>query len=175
MNNNKNEKKEPAVLEITGTVKWFDPAKGYGFLVPDGGGGDILLHHSCLQLLGLEIAYQGATVHCEVAQFPKGLQAVRVISIDNATAVSDAFSRANRPDADSDAVVSVGEFQNATVKWFNRVRGYGFVTMGIGKADIFLHMETLRRCGIETVEPGQTIKVRIGLGPKGQMVSEIKI
>ncbi len=175
MNNTKNEETEEAVQEITGTVKWFDPAKGYGFIVPSGGGNDVLLHLSCLHLSGLDTAYQGATICCEVGQYPKGLQALRVIAIDNSTVVASAHSRAPRIDADHSAPSPAGDYQTATVKWFNRVRGYGFVTIGGGKTDIFLHMEILRRSGLEEIEAGQTVQVRIGQGPKGQMVAEIKI
>ncbi len=175
MNNEKNEEKESAAQEITGTVKWFDPAKGYGFIVPAGGGPDVLVHHTCLQQSGMNIAYQGATIRCEVTQYPKGRQVVRVIDIDNSTAIADAHSRAPRPDADIQVLKSAGEYQTATVKWFNRVRGYGFVTLAGGKSDIFLHMETLRRSGMDTIEPGQAVHVRIGQGPKGQMVAEIKL
>lgn len=175
MNNSHNAEKETAVLEITGIVKWFDPVRGYGFIVPDAGGDDILLHNSCLQHSNLDTAYQGATIRCEVAHSPKGLQAVRVVHVDNSTALAQAKSRAQRPDVGIHALESAGDYQAASVKWFNRVRGYGFVTLASGKSDIFLHMETLRRSGAETIEPGQTVLVRIGQGPKGQMVAEIKI
>ncbi len=173
--NNNNEAKETAVQKITGAVKWFDPARGYGFIVPDDGGGDVLMHHTCLQQAGMDCAYQGATIRCEVAQYPKGRQVVRIVSVDNSTAIADAHSRAPRADANIHALNSAGEYQMATVKWFNRVRGYGFVTLTGGKSDIFLHMETLRRSGLETIEPGQSVHVRISQGPKGEMVAEIKL
>ncbi len=175
MNKTINEEKEAPVLELTGRVKWFDPAKGYGFITSDGGRGDILLHQSCLVASGLETALQGATIHCEAAQSSKGLQAIRVCSIDNSTALADAHSRALRPEGDTRRPKAAGDYQPATVKWFNRVRGYGFVTLGKAKSDIFLHMETLRCSGIDTLDAGQAVNVRIGEGPKGLMVAEIKL
>ena len=156
-------------------VKWFDPVKGYGFLVPVGGGGDVLIHQSCLQQAGLDTAYQGATIHCEASMFPKGLQTVRIISVDNSTAITDAHTRHPQDGANGHRIEAAGDYQSAAVKWFNRVRGYGFVTVGTSKSDIFLHMEIVRRCGIESLEPGQAVQVRIGQGPKGQMVAEIKM
>lgn len=164
-----------AVQEFTGTVKWFDPVKGYGFISPADGTGDVLLHHSCLREAGQEIAYQGATVCCHVARSQRGLQAVRVLRIDNSTAVQDAHSRVPKAYPVAPEIGNIGGFVNARVKWFNRVRGYGFITTENGKPDIFIHMETLRQNGIELLEPGQPVKVRIGQGPKGMMVAEIRV
>jgi CspA family cold shock protein len=75
------------VFEIAGTIKWFDVSKGYGFIVPDNGLADILLHVTCLRAGGYQTAYEGARVHCQVLNRPRGLQAFRVLSMDESTAI----------------------------------------------------------------------------------------
>ncbi|MDE1174314.1 MAG: cold-shock protein [Parvibaculaceae bacterium] len=162
-------------FEIAGVVKWFDEVKQYGFVVPVDGNGDILVHKSCLKLVGLERLEEGATVIVEAVKRQKGVQAVRIIHVDDSTAV-----RPVAPPARSSAriqslpVVAEGDFEVALVKWFNRARGYGFVTRGEGTPDIFVHMETLRRFGIRDLIPGQTVRVRFGQGPKGLMVADME-
>lgn len=161
-------------FEISGTVKWFDVVKGYGFIIPDDGRDDVLIHSSCLKQFGREGLEEGTTLVCEAVRRPRGYQAVRVIDIDDTTAIRAA--QAARPPASrspATAVVPVGEFEMALVKWFNRARGYGFVTRGEGTPDIFVHMETLRRFGVRDLIPGQEVKVRFGEGPKGLMVAEM--
>jgi len=158
------------VVEVSGVIKWFDVAKGYGFIVPDNGMGDVLLHVTCLRRDGFQTAYEGSRVACEVLAGPKGLQAFRVISMDESTAIHPAQMLPPRTHV---TVAPTSGLERAQVKWFNRLRGFGFLTRGEGTPDIFVHMETLRRFGLTELRPGQFVLVRYGPGPKGMMAAEV--
>ncbi len=160
-----------SVVELTGVIKWFDVSKGYGFIVPDNGLPDILLHVTCLRRDGFQVAYEGARVVVEALQRPRGLQAFRVLSMDESTAIHPAQMPPPRTHA---AVAATGGLERAQVKWFNRLRGFGFLTRGEGTPDIFVHMETLRRYGLTELRPGQYVLVRFGPGPKGLMAAEVR-
>src|SRR5438874_8359450 len=114
-----------SIIELSGVIKWFDVSKGYGFIVPDNGLPDILLHVTCLRRDGYQTAYEGARIVCEVLQRPKGLQAFRILSMDETTAVHPA----QMPPARTHVVVTpTSSLERAQVKWFNRLRGFGFLT-----------------------------------------------
>lgn len=156
---------------IRGFVKWFDNHKGYGFIA-GGADGDILLHQTCVRESGFRQVMEGACVTCEVMRGPKGLQAMRLLGVDNGTARMMPAA-AERPVRNS--VCPRGPSFEAGVKWFDRSKGYGFISRGEGCPDIFIHMETLRRCGVRELHEGQRVRVRAGDGPKGEMVAEISI
>src|SRR3972149_5037383 len=158
------------VFEVSGSIKWFDASKGYGFIVPDEDLPDVLLHVTCLRRDGFQTAYEGARVVCEALQRPKGMQAFRVLSMDESTAVHPA----QMPPRTHVTVTPTSGLERAQVKWFNRLRGFGFLTRGEGTPDIFIHMETLRRFGMAELRPGQTVLVRFGPGPKGLMAAEVR-
>lgn len=159
------------IIPISGLVKWFDTGRGYGFIIPDNGMQDVLLHLSCLKRDGFEAPLEGARVTCEVVERQKGYQCLRVLSVDLSTAIHpvERKSRAHN------TVTPSSGWVRAKVKWFNRARGFGFVSEGEGKPDIFVHMETLRKTAISELQPETWIYVRFGEGPKGNMAAEVRV
>lgn len=157
---------------ISGQVKWFDANKGYGFITSSNGLGDILLHQTCVRQSGFKQAFEGASVVCEAVKGPRGMQASKLLSLDNSTA------QVMPPSGDRTARYVAeprGPAFDGLVKWFNRAKGYGFVSRGAGTPDIFVHMETLRRCNVRELYEGQRVRVRVGDGPKGELVAEISV
>lgn len=161
--------------EVDGAVKWFNIVKGFGFITPADGSSDAFLHLSVLRDAGFSALQPGTTVRCEVVPRSKGLQVTRVLNVDESTA--EVPAPAERPGAGSAApdLGPVGDFVEATVKWFNADKGYGFVCQTDQERDVFVHMVTLRRSGIRELEAGQAVKVRVAEGPKGPQATEIEL
>jgi cold shock protein len=164
---------------ITGRVKWFDATRGFGFLVSDAIEGDVLLHFSVLREHGRRSVPEGAIIECVPVRLDRGLQAKKVLSIDTSTALPQQ-PRSSMPPAeraDRKALAeSAGAFEPVEVKWFNRVRGYGFVKRPdeVGGEDVFVHMETLRMSNLPELEPGEWLEARIAPSGKGLTAIELR-
>ena len=156
-------------FEVSGSIKWFDPSKGYGFILPDENLPDIFLHVSCLRRGGFLTAPEGARVVCEVLPRPQGLLAILIKAMDETTAVHPS----QLPQRTHVVVAPESGWERAEVKWFNRLRGFGFLTCGPDTPDIFVHMETLKRFGFTELQTGQTVLVRYGRGPDGLIAAEL--
>ena len=171
----------PEMDPIKGRVKWFDSTRGFGFLVSDEADGDVLLHFSVLREHGRRSVPEGATIECVPMRLERGLQVRRVLSIDLSSALPvqprspiPAGERADRK-ALADAA---SEFQPVEVKWFNRVKGYGFLNRGDpdgdGDEDVFVHMETVRNAGLAELQPGQELEARVASSGKGLTAVELR-
>lgn len=160
-----------AVHDIHGMVKWYDAVKGYGFVIPDDGADDILLHHSVMRAAGVTFLAEGTSIHCRVIERPKGLQVVSIVSFDTSTAKP--IPSAEHEAAPVNGSADLSSFIDTQVKWFNRVRGYGFVSENENSEDIFIHMEVLRQAGTLQVQPGDRLKVAVEKGDKGLQACEV--
>jgi len=165
-------------FHVAGRIKWFDATRGFGFLVSDQCEGDVLVHFSVLRDHGRRSLPEGALIECIVEQQDRGLQARRIIAID----LSEALPSPARPvipaadRADRQALAdAAGTFEPVEVKWFNRVKGYGFLNRaGEPDADIFVHMETVRLAGLADLQPEDIIEARVAEGRKGLTAVELR-
>jgi cold shock protein len=152
---------------VTGRVKWFDPAKGFGFILADDGGSDILLHANVLRNYGQSSVADAALVDVDVQETTRGLQAVVVHHIEppvDAEIEEHDSALFAMPDPDT-------PLEAARVKWFDKAKGFGFANVFGSDEDVFLHVEVLRRSGLADLQPGEAVALQVTIGERGRMAS----
>jgi CspA family cold shock protein len=160
---------ERGLPRVRGTVKWFDPAKGFGFILSDSGGPDILLHANALRNFGQSTVCDKAGMVVSVQQTQRGLQAVEVFEV-TPPALDDAEAGALIP---LEPELLLLPLEPARVKWFDKAKGFGFANVFGRSEDVFVHVEILRRSGLADLQPGEAIGMRITDGERGRMAVSI--
>lgn len=162
---------ETPVGRVTGRVKWFDPAKGFGFIVSDSGGPDILLHANVLRNFGQGSVADGSGIVVTVQQTARGAQAVEVLEIsppelEGMPPIED-LGQSNP------AEIAALPLEPARVKWFDKVKGFGFANVFSRPEDVFIHIEVLRRSGFADLAPGEAVCLRVIDGKRGRMAAQV--
>jgi len=170
---------------IRATVKWFNTAKGFGFVTPVDGSPEAFLHLSALKQAGFDTVGEGTGMLVEIGQSPKGRQVVRVIQIDAEPNRAPGPSRPRGPmgggggsgggPGPSAADIANAEEVDGIVKWFSALKGYGFVSPNTGGKDVFLHITVLRNLGLTNLSPGQPVRMRVVTARKGPEAVAIEL
>lgn len=156
---------------VHGRVKWFDPVKGFGFVVSDDGGPDILLHANVLRNFGQSSVADGAGIEIAVQRTERGVQATQVVSIE-LPVEADGVPLADFERIDPE-VLAQAELEPARVKWFDKAKGFGFANVFGKPEDVFIHIEVLRRSGLADLQPGEALAIRVVEGERGRMAMEV--
>ena len=156
---------------VHGRVKWFDPAKGFGFIVADGEPSDILLHANILRNFGQSSVADGAGISARVQETQRGIQAVEVLKID--PPVGAPFPLADESLNDSLGDIADLPIEPARVKWFDKGKGFGFGNVFGRPEDVFIHIEVLRHSGFADLQAGEAVGLRIAEGKRGRMAVQV--
>lgn len=155
---------------VNGTVKWFDPVKGFGFVVSDAGGVDILLHVNVLRNFGQSSIADGSRIELVVQKTARGVQASEIVSI-----APPEGAKTSLPDIvglDKEVIAST-PLLAARIKWFDKAKGFGFANAFGCSEDVFVHMDVLRQSGLSDLAPGEAIAMRVIHGKRGRMAAEV--
>jgi CspA family cold shock protein len=159
----------PTGRRVEAKVKWFNAAKGFGFVTLSDGSPDAFLPMAVLRRAGYEDVREGASISCEVGTGAKGPLVVTVLNLDNSTATPAGMGSANR------AAVRSAQSLEGAVKWFEPDKGYGFIAPDGGGKDIFIHVTALRRSGVNVIGPGQRVRVDVVDGRKGLEADKVTL
>ncbi|MGQ0663753.1 MAG: cold shock domain-containing protein [Pseudomonadota bacterium] len=159
---------------VRATVKWFNAAKGFGFVTPEDGSPEAFLHLSALKQAGFESVGEGAGLLVEIGQSPKGRQVVRVLEVDNSMARAPS-PRVRPPPGPTPVSLEGAVDVEGVVKWFSTLKGYGFVSPNNGGKDVFLHITILRNAGLSNLMPGQAVRMQVVTERKGPEAVSVQV
>jgi CspA family cold shock protein len=159
-------------LAVSGVVKWFDPVKGFGFVVADTGGPDILLHVNVLRNYGQSSIADGTGIDLLVQKTDRGVQATEIAAIHPGESPQNAVL-ADIVGLDTAALLAA-PIEPARVKWFDKAKGFGFANVFGKPDDVFVHIEILRQSGLSDLQPGEALAVRVIQGKRGHMAGEVQ-
>lgn len=160
-----------AMPVVHGHVKWFDPVKGFGFIVSEEAGSDILLHANVLRNFGQSSVADGTRISVRVQETARGVQAVEVVVIE--PPVSGNFPLNEDAGAATPEVIAAQPLEPARVKWFDKGKGFGFANVFGKSDDVFIHIEVLRSSGFADLQPGEAVCLRIIEGKRGRMAVQV--
>lgn len=159
---------------VLGRVKWFDPSKGFGFVVADEGGPDILLHANVLRNFGQSSVADAAGVTIVVQETARGVQAVEVLNIEPPQGeIAAKHLEDDRTATIAEEIDLSLPRMPARVKWFDKAKGFGFANVFGRSEDVFLHIEVLRRSGLADLQPGEAVTLRVVDGARGRMAVQV--
>lgn len=158
---------------VKGRVKWFDPSKGFGFVVADEGGPDILLHANVLRNFGQSSVADAAGIEVVVQETARGAQAAEVLRIDPPVVEGETLEEAETASGLIEPVDLSLPQMPARVKWFDKSKGFGFANIFGHPEDVFLHVEVLRRSGLSDLQPGEAVTLRVVDGARGRMAVQV--
>lgn len=162
---------QPELRRLAGRVKWFDPAKGFGFILDSSGGPDILLHANVLRNFGQGSVADNAQIEVTVQVTQRGAQAVEVLSIEPPE--SDRESHIEDLGDNDPAEIAALPLEPSRVKWFDKIKGFGFANVFGRPEDVFIHIEVLRRSGFADLGPGEAVCLRVIEGKRGRMAAQV--
>ena len=162
---------EDAMQIVHGQVKWFDPSKGFGFIVAEGSATDILLHANVLRNYGQSSVADGAHISVKVQMTQRGVQAVEIVKIDAPATM--AFPLGEDAVEITAEEIAAQPLEPARVKWFDKGKGFGFANVFGDTEDVFIHVEVLRVSGFADLQPGEAVCLRITDGKRGRMALQV--
>lgn len=154
-----------------GRVKWFDPVKGFGFIVSDDSEVDILLHANVLRNFGQGSVSDGALISVRVQKTARGVQAVDVLSIEAVQPA--AFPLADEAEALQGTDIAALALEPVRVKWYDKGKGFGFANVFGAADDVFIHSEVLRVSGLSDLMAGEAVALRVITGRRGRMAVQV--